>query len=233
MSHKGKDICNELKAVRRKIAAENNIPLDIPECPHQGPCPGTCPQCEKEVRYLENALASRINMGKVATVAGMALALAAPATVQAQSEVESGKMKVETRRDKPQAKLLPVQGTIIDSKTKEPIPFCSVSFTPTGETAQLTVPKYAVTDFDGIYKLELPEGDYTMRVAFVGYKAMERAVKVAANNDTIDLSMEATAQTLGGSEVIMYGILDNPIIEYGPEMGTNTNIQGVPLRIQY
>ena len=233
MSHKGKDICNELKAVRRRIAEENDIQLDIPECPHQGPCPGTCPRCEAEVRYLENALASRISMGKAATVAGMALALAAPAAVQAQSEVESGKMKVESRRDKPQAKLLPVQGTIIDSKTKEPIPFCNVSFTPTGETAQLTVPKYAVTDFDGIYKLELPEGDYTMRVAFVGYKAMERAVKVAANNDTIDFSMEATAQTLGGSEVIMYGILDNPVIEYGPEMGTNIEMQGVPLRVQY
>ena len=98
----------------------------------------------------------------------------------------------------------------------------------------LTVPKFATTDFDGIYKLELPEGDYTMRVAYIGYQAMEKAVRVSANNDTIDLSLKMTAQTLGGAEeVIMYGILDNPIIEYGPEMGTNIEMQGVPLRIQY
>ncbi len=227
--NRGKEICKELKEVRRKIAAENDIPLDIPECPHNGPCPGTCPRCEAEVRYLENALASRISMGKVATVAGMTLALAAPAAVQAQEPVQ--KTTAEVR--KPQAKLLPVQGTIIDSKTKEPLPFCSVSFTPTGETAKLTVPKFASTDFDGIYKLELPEGNYTMRVAYIGYQAMERVVKVAAQNDTIDLSLEATAQILGGAEVIMYGILDNPVIEYGPEMGTNIEMQGVPLRIQY
>lgn len=230
MSHTGKDICNELKAVRRRIADDNNIPLEIPECTHQGPCAGTCPRCEAEMRYLENALAGRISMGKVATVAGMALALAAPAAVQAQEPVQ--KTTAEVR--KPQAKLLPVQGTIIDSKTKEPLPFCNVSFTPTGETAKLTVPKFASTDFDGIYKLELPEGDYTMRVAYIGYQAMERVVKVVANSDTIDLSLEAAAQILGGAEaVIMYGILDNPIIEYGPEMGTNIEMQGVPLRVQY
>lgn len=228
--NRGKEICKELKAVRRKIAAENDIPLDIPECPHKGPCPGTCPRCEAEVRYLENTLASRISMGKVATVAGMALALAAPAAVQAQEPVRKNTAEVR----KPQAKLLPVQGTIIDSKTKEPLPFCNVSFTPTGKTAKLTVPKFASTDFDGIYKLELPEGDYTMRVAYIGYQAMEKAVRVSANNDTIDLSLKMTAQTLGGAEaVIMYGILDNPVIEYGPEMGTNIEMQGVPLRIQY
>ena len=228
--NRGKEICKELKAVRRKIAAENDIPLDIPECPHSGPCPGTCPRCESEVRYLENALASRISMGKVATVAGMALALAAPAAVQAQEPVQ--KNTAELRN--PRAKLLPVQGTIIDSKTKEPLPFCSVSFTPTGETAKLALPKFATTDFDGIYKLELPEGDYMMRVTYIGYQAMEWVVKVAANSDTIDLSLEATAQILGGAEaVIMYGILDNPVIEYGPEMGTNIEMQGVPLRIQY
>ena len=73
--NRGKEICKELKAVRRKIAAENDIPLDIPECPHNGPCPGTCPRCEAEVQYLESELEKRIRLGKVATVAGVALGL--------------------------------------------------------------------------------------------------------------------------------------------------------------
>ena len=74
--NRGKVICKELKEVRRKIAEENNIPLEIPECTYEGPCRGTCPRCEAEVRYLENSLANRLRMGKVATVAGLALGLA-------------------------------------------------------------------------------------------------------------------------------------------------------------
>ena len=76
MMKRGKDICKELKAVRRKIAEENDIPLEIKECTYKGPCRGTCPRCEAEVRYLENSLAGRLRMGKVATVAGLALGLA-------------------------------------------------------------------------------------------------------------------------------------------------------------
>ena len=68
---RGKNICNQLKAVRRSIAEENGIPLEIPECTYKGPCRGTCPRCEAEVRFLENALADRIRLGKVATVAGI------------------------------------------------------------------------------------------------------------------------------------------------------------------
>lgn len=74
--NRGKSICKELKAVRRKIAEENDIPLEIKECTYEGPCRGTCPRCEAEVRYLENALANRLRIGKVATVAGVALGLA-------------------------------------------------------------------------------------------------------------------------------------------------------------
>ena len=73
---RGRNICNQLKAVRKSIAEENDIPLEIKECSYKGECRGTCPRCEAEVRYLENALADRLRMGKVATVAGVALGLA-------------------------------------------------------------------------------------------------------------------------------------------------------------
>ena len=76
MKKNGKNICKELKEVRRRIAEENHIPLEIKECTYEGPCRGTCPRCEAEVRYLENALAGKLRLGKVATVAGLALGLA-------------------------------------------------------------------------------------------------------------------------------------------------------------
>lgn len=73
----GKHICHQLKAVRRRIADENGIPLEQRQCTHQGPCSGTCPYCEAEARYLEQALAKRLTLGKAATVAGLSLSLAA------------------------------------------------------------------------------------------------------------------------------------------------------------
>ena len=74
---RGKYKCKQLKAVRKRIAEENGIPLEQRECTYEGPCRGTCPHCEAEVRYLERSLADRIRMGKVATVAGLSLGLAA------------------------------------------------------------------------------------------------------------------------------------------------------------
>ncbi len=74
---RGRNICNQLKAVRRRIAEENDIPLEIKECTYKGECKGTCPRCEAEVQYLESELEKRIRVGKVATVAGLAVTLAA------------------------------------------------------------------------------------------------------------------------------------------------------------
>ena len=83
MNH-GKNICKQLMEVRRRIAKENDIPLEIEEYTYKGECRGTCPRCEAEVQYLEKSLAERISLGKVATVAGLALGLAAPGAAVAQ-----------------------------------------------------------------------------------------------------------------------------------------------------
>ena len=91
----GKDICLELKEVRRKIAEENGIELRQEECGYRGECSGTCPRCEAEVRVLEQVLAERVKMGKVATIAGLALGLSAT-TLQAQTDVPDNKGIVDT-----------------------------------------------------------------------------------------------------------------------------------------
>lgn len=74
---RGKYKCKQLKALRKRIADENGIPLKQKECTYDGPCRGTCPYCESEMRYLERALADRLRLGRVATVAGLSLGLAA------------------------------------------------------------------------------------------------------------------------------------------------------------
>ena len=77
MKTNGKNICRELKAIRKRVAEENDIPLEQRECSYDGPCDGTCPRCEAEVKYLEQELHRRMTLGKAAAVAGVAMSLAA------------------------------------------------------------------------------------------------------------------------------------------------------------
>ncbi len=79
MSNKGKDICNQLKEIRKQIASENDIPLEEHECHYDGPCKGTCPRCDAELQYLEKELGRRGKLSKAAIMAGVTLSLAASA----------------------------------------------------------------------------------------------------------------------------------------------------------
>ena len=162
MTH-GKNICNQLKEVRKRIAEENDIPLEIEECSYKGECRGTCPRCEAEVRYLENALADRLRLGKVATVAGLALGLATTAQAQA-PQTDAVPLQDTTKTHKAEC-LGTLKGLVFDIKTNEPLPFCNVVLRQDGK--QILVGK---TDFDGRYTLKpIPFGDYTLCI-----KAPER-----------------------------------------------------------
>ena len=74
---RGRHICNTLKAVRKQIAEANAIKYEPHECKHEGPCSGTCPACEAEVRYLEHELDVRRHLGKAVAVVGVSAGLAA------------------------------------------------------------------------------------------------------------------------------------------------------------
>ncbi len=157
MTH-GKNICKQLKEVRKRIAEENGIPLEIEECTYKGECRGTCPRCEAEVRYLENALADRLRLGKVATVAGLALSLAATAQAQApQTNTEPLQDTTEAHKAECCGTL---KGMVFDIKTNESLPFTKVCLLRDGKEV-----KSGVADLDGRYTLKpIPLGDYTLRI---------------------------------------------------------------------
>ena len=157
MTH-GRNICNQLKEVRKRIAEENGIPLEIEECTYKGECRGTCPRCEAEVRYLENALADRLRLGKVATVAGLALSLAATAQAQApQTNTEPLQDTTEAHKAECCGTL---KGMVFDIKTNESLPFTKVCLLRDGKEV-----KSGVADLDGRYTLKpIPLGDYTLRI---------------------------------------------------------------------
>ena len=73
---KGKKICEQLKQIRLDIARANSIEYTPLECHHEGDCAGTCPACDEELRYLENAISrKRATVGKAAIV-GISMGLA-------------------------------------------------------------------------------------------------------------------------------------------------------------
>ena len=218
---RGKNICNQLKEVRKRIAEENGIPLEIKECTYKGECRGTCPRCEAEVRYLENALANRMSLGKVATVAGLALGLAVPGTIAAQDTVRRDEVKIV----KQIASSIKIKGQVIDLTTGEPLPFVSV--TAIDSTGKVVIG--ASTDFDGYYTLKVPEGRYTIRCMCVGYYRLELPV----DNYTKDLTLPTIEMKT--SAILSEGIViieDDPVIEIGPTGGINTEIQGVKVKVQ-
>ncbi len=73
----GKEKCEILKALRKDIAAKNNIPFEPNVCTHQGECRGTCPACESEVNYLERMLSRIESTGKKPQLVGISACLAA------------------------------------------------------------------------------------------------------------------------------------------------------------
>ena len=113
---RGKRICNELKAVRRRIADENGIELHQSECRHTGDCRGTCPKCEAEMRYLEQVLTRRLTTGRAATVAGLTLSLAACGGAAEPT------LSVDTPLDTTLADTSCASDTIINAETDVPCP---------------------------------------------------------------------------------------------------------------
>lgn len=53
---KGKEKCEFLKGIRKRMAELNGIPYEPRECTYEGECTGTCPFCEKEAAELMMAL---------------------------------------------------------------------------------------------------------------------------------------------------------------------------------
>lgn len=52
----GKDKCNLLREIRRRITEQYGLTYQPVECHHEGNCAGTCPQCDAELQNLQKQL---------------------------------------------------------------------------------------------------------------------------------------------------------------------------------
>ena len=224
--NKGKDICNELKALRRRIADENQIPLETEECTYKGECCGTCPRCDAEVRYLEDVLSHRLNLGKAATVAGLALGLAVGAGVQAQNVADTAALKPVAKEISDTVVKVRVTGVVKNAKTNEPEPFVNVVARKNGK--QITG---AATDIEGRYSFYLPAGEYDIEFSYIGYSTfvLPIIIRDTGNNEVIIRDVFTEEDLKDKSEVVVpvviVGIPRNQLIDKDP--------YGAKQRIEY
>ena len=61
----GKDKCEFLKGIRKRMAEANGIPYEPRECTFEGDCIGTCPYCEKEAEELMEKLKEKEAKGAI------------------------------------------------------------------------------------------------------------------------------------------------------------------------
>ena len=199
-----------MKDVRQKIANENGISYHPEECHHKGECTGTCPGCEKEIRYLEEQLKNKQHSGLGLKVAGIAAGvcvtvLPMAAMVQTESKISPDLQAKTIKNDSiravdltnghPDAVLL--RGKVFDTKTKEPIIGAVVGSQDTK--------KGDVTDIEGEYAVKALPTD-TLEVRSIGYYKKSVTVKELLdkkNNDiyiTEDSAMMNEIVVLGGCD---------------------------------
>ena len=163
------------------------------------------------MRYLENAIADRLSIGKAATIAGLALGLAT--TVQAQA-VDTIAVKFSAPSDSSHAVLATgtMKGTVRDSKTKELIPFAVVELQRDGKHVA-----GMQTDLDGNFTFKsLKAGEYTISVNYEGCKPVERIITVKPVGFTvavIDLRADSSSINIG-----------RPVIEIEGDFGESDGI---------
>ena len=180
----GKKICKTLKEIRLQVARANDIPYEPTECNHKGDCLGTCPKCEEEVRYIEHQLNIRRMLGKVATVAGVAMG------------VSMAMQPVEAMAQKKNSVATPANTIVVDSLQTlkvDGLPIIGATIIRKGTN------KGEVSNIDGMFAIEVPEGT-TLQVAYVGYKSF--SFVASKESPTVDITM-AESEALMGDVVVV------------------------------
>ena len=70
-NHPGRNRCDQLREIRRRIAKANNIEFEPIECHHTEPCLGTCLMCDYEVSYLDRKLQEKQGRGEKIELKGL------------------------------------------------------------------------------------------------------------------------------------------------------------------
>ena len=195
---KGKDICKHLREVRCAVASANDIDYTPAVCTHEGDCAGTCPACERELRYIERQLHRRKAMGKIVTVAGLALGAASFMPMQAQQvapdipAVQPVQAKLVDAAPGDTTAVI-VRGRVIDRETGEPC---------VGVSIMLEGTKFGTaTNLDGNFAMRVPKGG-KLQFFYVGYEDYEYEVTESVDDVEIVITIDEKAVLMGDVAII-------------------------------
>ena len=88
-----------------------------------------------------------------------------------------------------QAQNYTITGKVVDADTKKPLELASVTFDPKGNTKSIG----GITNRKGKFEIEVPKGEYTIVVEFLGYKTITFKSQKIINNvhyGSIELSID-------------------------------------------
>jgi len=110
-----------------------------------------------------------------------------------------------------------VYGIVSDNKTGEPLVGANVFLE--GTTIGAT------TDFNGEYVIiSIPAGNFTLRVSYLGYKAVDLPIKATVENQVIDIELESVA--LEGEEVVVSAQVEGQFQAINQQLSAN-NIKNI------
>ena len=186
---RGKKICQTLKEIRLQVARTNDIPYKPTECKHKGECPGTCPKCEQEVRYIEQQL-NGVSMAMQPIEAMAQKTISTPKDSTIISALQTVKVKSLLNEGE---KGIVVRGRVVDS-AGEPIINATIirKGTEKGEFSNL----------DGMFAIEVPEG-CLLEVAYIGFKTF--SFNVSEQQQVIEIVLKDDEALLG--EVVVGAVV--------------------------
>ena len=78
-----------------------------------------------------------------------------------------------------------LQGTVVEAKTRDPIPFVNITIEENGD-----VVTGGITDFDGKFFIKpIKPGKYDVQASYIGYTTVKRRVSIALKNDKNNCSV--------------------------------------------
>ena len=117
----GKEKCELLKAMRKEIAEANGIVYLTSECTFQGDCPGFCPKCDAEARYLDSELNRLAKEGKDIKVSGLTyqkFLATTEATTASRQSVPNNEILIEGHADYFEDKVLSMKVEELDFSSR-------------------------------------------------------------------------------------------------------------------
>jgi len=106
------------------------------------------------------------------------------------------------------AKDFRIKIVLLDSISRGPIEFATISITPEGKTEAL---KYALTDASGWAEITgIPEGQYTVKAEYMGYKPFVKVIN-SGGGRLVDLGKVYIREQMNSLDAVVVTALGNPI----------------------